>query len=896
MPMRASLNLNEPKVHQIWASHHYQQKYLPKPDDNFHVRIYDGPPYANGDIHIGHAVNKVLKDIIARYIYAFGQKSSLIPGWDCHGLPIENMIERKYKLNPQENTSIFINECRQYAQKYIDRQQKDLVSLGLTAYWQYAYHTMDRDFIVQELQLLAQIIDNKHFYVAEKPVQWCCMCQSSLAEAEIEYENVNCTSLYVKFKLNNPQEVFEECLTDNVYAVIWTTTAWTISENQALAINSNIQYAYLYSAEQDEALLVSVQSLSYLHIPEHYQVKFHFLGNKLIKSVLTGPLNDNIIRCYHGDMVDDQLEHSTGIVHLAPAYGLDDFMLLKSHNIYPIIRINKDGFYQANHTYFANQHIDQIQDQVIQQLKATNCLWHIKDIQHQQGHCWRHKTPSIFLCTAQCFLDLKADPVIRTYNSYLQQITFYPKMGYEILRSMIQNRQEWCISRQRYWGVPLPVFINKITHELHPKTAEIIRTVSVIIDQFGIEHYRKINLMNLLQDDCESYILLDYVLDIWFDSGCVPFICNKNRASTSIVIEGRDQYRGWFQSTLLIGALLKAELPCNNIWVHGYIVDAHQKKMSKSKGNVISHSDIIDQYGTDVFRLWIASHDYTSDMRVTTESLETCSNKFRKIRNTLRFLLSLEPSTFINQSHDFIKYLQPIDRHIILSSEQLRQKVKHYALQGMFHQVVQIIYDYCDYDLSAFYINTIRDRQYTTPKNHIEYQTLQVTSLYLLNNLLIMITPIMPYLGQEVLNYLQPGCDIMEFKDIAGVSSIIVEPKDHVFDWDKIKYLKRKVDIELSNQCSGQDPKKLQIILYIGQTDYNSLILLDNTVRLNKIFSCGDVILNHSSSEKINILCKPLPHAWTKCARCWNFVGSLAHSRDVCSVCEEQLIYMNCIN
>ena len=729
--------------------------------------LHDGPPYANGDIHIGHAVNKVLKDIIVKSKTLAGFDAPYVPGWDCHGLPIELQVEKKHGKNipPAQ----FRELCRAYAAEQIERQKKDFIRLGVLGDWDHPYLTMDFKTEADIIRTLGKIFERGYLYQGRKPVNWCLDCQSALAEAEVEYEDKVSPAIDVGFEVkDNPAlgKAFDVSLPGDAkaYAVIWTTTPWTLPANQAVSVHPEHEYRLIHTAQGYLVLIAELADacLARYGLAEGAHVVGVCKGAALEMLPLQHPFHDRVVPIICGEHVT--LEAGTGLVHTAPAHGLDDYFVGQKYDLPNDNPVGDDGKFisttpPAGEIALAGLFVWKANDVVVEALKTSGHLLHIEKIQHSYPHCWRHKTPIIFRSTPQWFIGMgqksppapllqsgehEADALIADSrhaadtplyqrgaggdlslrdlaNQAVEATEFFPSWGRARLEAMIKNRPNWCVSRQRNWGVPMPFFVHKETMQLHPRTSELLEQVAQRVEQSGIEAWFSLNPTDLLGTDAEHYKKLSDTLDVWFDSGATHAAVLAKREDlrfpADLYLEGSDQHRGWFQSSLLTSCAVNGRAPYDALLTHGFVVDGHGHKMSKSKGNVIAPQKIFGTLGADILRLWTASTDYSGELTISDEILKRVVESYRRIRNTLRFLLAnIADFDATRDAMPVAEWLE-IDRYALALTQKLQDDICADYARYEFHLVVQKLQGFCSEDLGGFYLDILKDRIYTAGEN-----------------------------------------------------------------------------------------------------------------------------------------------------------------------------------
>ncbi len=683
-PMRGDLAKREPLWVKRWQELKLYQKIRQKRKGAKKFILHDGPPYANGDIHIGHAVNKILKDIIIKSKTLSGFDAPYVPGWDCHGLPIELVVEKLHGKNIDPKK--FRELCREYAATQVEKQKNDFIRLGVLGDWNQPYLTMNFETEADIMRSLGHIHQNGYLYQGSKPVHWCVDCGSALAEAEVEYEDKTSPTIDVGFKVTDGdilKNIFNVKEVKDTFAVIWTTTPWTLPANQAVCVHPELNYG-LYSTEKGNLILA--EDLAEKNLTHYGFESFKKLasckGQALEHLQLSHPFYKKNVPIICGDHVT--LEAGTGLVHTAPAHGLEDYAVGMQYQLPVDNPVNEEGKFYSFVEQFAGESIWETNKKIIETLDANQCLFASKKLSHSYPHCWRHKTPVIFRATRQWFVGMNQENNKKTLrekaNEAVSHTTFYPEWGKARLEAMIKNRPDWCVSRQRNWGVPMPLFVHKETYELHPRTHELTELVAKEVEKSGIEAWFNLDAKALLGDDANQYKKISDTLDVWFDSGTTHASVLKKREDLSypadLYLEGSDQHRGWFQSSLLTGCAIDGRAPYESLLTHGFVVDGSGHKMSKSKGNVVAPQKVMDQYGADILRFWVASTDYSGELTISDEILKRVAEGYRRIRNTLRFLLANLGDFDAKKDLLPVKEWLSIDRYALHLTHQLQERIK----------------------------------------------------------------------------------------------------------------------------------------------------------------------------------------------------------------------------
>ncbi|AXY55287.1 isoleucine--tRNA ligase [Acinetobacter chinensis] len=760
--MKANLAVREAKWLEEWyADNIYQQIRASRIGKKKYV-LHDGPPYANGQIHLGHAVNKVLKDIIIKSRVMDGFDAPYVPGWDCHGLPIELKVEEKVgKVGVKVDASTFRKACREYANTQIELQKKDFVRMGVFGDWDKPYLTMNFKQEADIVRSLGEIAKAGHIEPGLKPVNWCLDCGSSLAEAEVDYKDKKSDAIDVGFGVIDLADLSEKVgvtVSNPTDIVIWTTTPWTLPANQAVALHAEIEYQLVevQTERGTQNLILAkdlVESACERYKLENPKVLADFVGAKLENLKLQHPLlAERQVPVILGEHVI--ATSGTGAVHTAPGHGVDDYKVGLQYNLKVDNPVGGNGVYLPTAPIFAGEHIYKANPQIIAALSESNKLWAHVPIMHSYPHCWRHKTPIIFRATPQWFISMDNKGLRQdALNAIENEIGFVPDWGKNRIQSMIEGRPDWCISRQRTWGVPIPFFVHKDTNELHPRTPELIEEVAKLIEQEGIDGWYNRDAAEFIGADAEQYNAVRDTLDVWFDSGTTHYAVLREREELTdpadLYLEGSDQHRGWFQSSLLTSIAINKRAPYKALLTHGFVVDEKGRKMSKSIGNIITPQDIIKDMGADGLRFWIASADYRYEMTAGKEIFSRASDGYRRIRNTLRFLLAnlngFKPSTDALP----VDQLIALDQYILQRAADVQKTIQQAYEDMNFHIVTNALTNFCINDLGGFYLDIIKDRQYTTKADSQARHSAQTALYHLVQAFVRWMSPILSFTAQE---------------------------------------------------------------------------------------------------------------------------------------------------
>ncbi|MBI3480232.1 MAG: isoleucine--tRNA ligase [Nitrosomonadales bacterium] len=931
-PMRGDLARREPQMLARWQEQQRYQKIRAARQGKPVFILHDGPPYANGDIHIGHAVNKILKDIIVKSKTLSGFDAPYVPGWDCHGLPIELQVEKKHgKAIPP---SQFRELCRAYAKEQIERQKKDFIRLGVLGDWDHPYLTMDYKTEADIIRALGKIYQRGYLYQGYKPVNWCLDCQSALAEAEVEHEDKVSQAIDVCFEVMNKKalgKAFGVSLPADakVYAVIWTTTPWTLPANQAVCVHPELEYDLIKTAKGYLVLAydLATQCLARYQLGGSNDrgdgIAATCKGEALEGLLLQHPFYGRNVPVICGDHVT--LEAGTGLVHTAPAHGLDDYFVGQKYHLPTDNPVGDDGKFTANLPLVGGLFVWKANDVVIDALQTSGHLLHIEKMQHSYPHCWRHKTPIIFRSTPQWFIGMDnvahgvttdTENLVQEKRSHsgkpekrvgmslrdlanpaVAQTEFFPSWGRARLEAMIRNRPDWCVSRQRNWGVPMPFFVHKETAQLHPRTMELLEQVAKLVERDGIEAWFSLNSVDLLGAEAEHYKKLTHTLDVWFDSGVTHASVLERRAElhapADLYLEGSDQHRGWFQSSLLTGCAINDRAPYKALLTHGFVVDGSGHKMSKSKGNVIAPQKIFDTLGADILRLWVASTDYSGELTISDEILKRVVESYRRIRNTLRFLLA-NIADYDTQQHTLpLNEWLEIDRYALELMQRLQAAVQVDYERYEFHLAVQKLQGFCTEELGGFYLDILKDRLYTAGENSAARRSAQNALYHITHALTRLIAPILSFTGEEVWEVLSGKNNVSVFEQEWHRLPMTLEGNAGLSaDWTTITSWRAKVNKQLEEaRAAGLIGSALaaEVDVYVTGTDCNVLARLGDDLRLVLITSRATVHRVGTSAEE-RIVVTPSTH--TKCERCWHYradVGGDAYHPTLCGRCVSNL-------
>ncbi|QJC35555.1 isoleucine--tRNA ligase [Enterobacteriaceae endosymbiont of Donacia sparganii] len=900
-PMKASLAKNELIILKQWEKDNLYQKILNTKKKKKKFILHDGPPYANGDIHIGHAFNKILKDIIIKSKNMNGYYTLFIPGWDCHGLPIEQKVEEILKnQNKKISQKQFRIKCRKYALQQIIKQKKDFIRLGIFADWQNPYLTMDFKTEANIIRTLGQVIKNNHIYKGKKPVHWCIKCLSSLAEAEVDYINKKTLTFYVKFSIININ-FFKKILNIqienyDISFLIWTTTPWTIPANRAIAIHPEIYYQLIkinkniiIIAKNLVNILMSKAKIMNWKILK--EIKGKYFPNILIKNPLNNKISSLIISNYVSE------KSGTGIVHMAPNHGLDDYNICNQHNIKCLKNIiDKKGFFiNGVHPLLDKISIFCCEEIIKKILIEKNKLFLLDKYIHNYPYCWRHKIPVIYISTPQWFISMDKNNLRNLAKKSIKKVKWIPNWGYERMDLMLDKRPDWCISRQRIWGIPIPLFINKKTQKIHDNSLEFIEKIACIIEKKGIQAWWDLDITNFLGKDAIFYEKVVDTLDVWFDSGStyssiIKQIKELKQDTIDMYLEGTDQYRGWFISALIISTAIDGNPPYKTVISHGFTVDYQGKKMSKSLGNIIKPQSIVNTLGSDILRLWVASTDYFNEVNISKDILQRTTEIYRRIRNTVRFLLS-NLNDFVPEKNIIKqKKMLILDKWIIHKTKIIQEKIIKYYNKYNIKNVVQEIMQFCSIDLGSIYFNIIKDRQYTFKKCSVERLSCQTSLYMILESLVRWITPILSFTAHEIWNFI-PGLRSKSVFTEEWYSKLFYLSSNETMNneyWDIIFNFKNEINkiIEYArNKKIIGNSLEANIIVYVSKNIYKKLIILGSELRflllISNIIIYKDKII---STNKLIQNFKIVKSKYSKCQRCWHYTKDIIN--DICNRCK----------
>lgn len=908
-PMRGDLAKREPDMLKRWYKEGLYQAIRKAKTGKKTFILHDGPPYANGSIHIGHSVNKILKDIIIKSKGMAGFDSPYIPGWDCHGLPIEHKVEQVIgkpgdKVTPAE----FRAACREYAKEQIEGQKEDFIRLGVLGDWDHPYLTMDFKTEAHIIRALAKVIANGHLVKGAKPVHWCTSCASSLAEAEVEYYDKTSPSIDVRFTAADADAVYSKFGVKNdglpVSLVIWTTTPWTLPANRAISLNPEFDYQLV--RVNDERLILAadlVESVMKRAGITSWIVENDCKGSDLELLRFNHPFMGFDVPAILGDHVT--LDAGTGAVHTAPGHGPDDYVIGQKYGLETANPVGPNGCYVSG-TYpsLDGVFVLKANDIILELLKEKGALLHSENISHSYPCCWRHKTPVIFRATPQWFIGMDVNGLRPQSLNEIKGVKWIPGWGEARITAMVENRPDWCISRQRTWGTPMSLFVHKETQELHPRTLELMEDVAKRVEEHGIQAWWDLDPRDLLGDDADIYEKVPDTLDVWFDSGSTHFAVVDARPefhgnSADMYLEGSDQHRGWFMSSLMLSTAMKGKAPYREVLTHGFTVDGQGRKMSKSLGNTISPQDVMNKLGADILRLWVASTDYSGEIAVSDEILKRSADSYRRIRNTARFLLA--NLNGFNPETDMVKPEEMIvaDRWAVGRALAAQADIlKSYEAYD-FHEVVQRLMQFCSVEMGSFYLDIIKDRQYTAKSDGLARRSCQTALFHIAEALVRWMAPIMSFTADEIWNVMpgkRPQYVFTEewYDGLFGLNALDSMNDDY---WATLLAVRGEVNKVLEQARADKligGSLEAAVTLYADDALAEQLNSLGNELRFVLLTSQADVkplfaASNLAVISELDGLRIGFGKAeGSKCPRCWHYatdIGQDSEHPELCGRC-----------
>ncbi|MDN4624095.1 isoleucine--tRNA ligase [Pantoea agglomerans] len=909
-PMRGDLAKREPGMLQRWYADNLYGIIREAKKGKKTFILHDGPPYANGSIHIGHSVNKILKDIIVKSKGMAGYDSPYVPGWDCHGLPIEHKVEQMIgKPGEKVTAAEFREACRKYAAEQVEGQKADFIRLGVLGDWDRPYLTMDFGTEANIIRALSKIIGNGHLHKGAKPVHWCLDCRSALAEAEVEYYDKTSPSIDVMFNAIDADAVRQAFgvaqVNGPISLVIWTTTPWTLPANRAISLNAEFEYQLLQI--DGRALILAkdlVESVMKRAGVSEWQVLGECKGAALELQKFQHPFLALESLVVLGDHVT--LEAGTGAVHTAPGHGPDDYVIGQKYGIETANPVGPDGRYlPGTYPTLDGVNVFKANDMIVELLKEKGALLHVEKLLHSYPHCWRHKTPIIFRATPQWFISMDQKGLRAQSLKEIKGVQWIPDWGQARIESMVANRPDWCISRQRTWGVPMALFVHKESEELHPDTLALMEKVAQRVEQEGIQAWWDLDPRELMGDDADHYVKVPDTLDVWFDSGSTSYSVVDARPefgghAPDLYLEGSDQHRGWFMSSLMISTAMKGKAPYRQVLTHGFTVDGQGRKMSKSIGNTVAPQDVMNKLGADILRLWVASTDYSGEMAVSDEILKRSADAYRRIRNTARFLLAnlsgFNPATDLVKPEEMVV----VDRWAVGRAQAAQADIVASYENYDFHEVIQRLMQFCSIEMGSFYLDIIKDRQYTAKGDGLARRSCQTALWHIVEALVRWMAPIMSFTADEIWGYL-PGERAQYVFTEEWYQGLFGLAEDEALNdayWAELLKVRGEVNKVIEQARADKrigGALEATVMLYADPELAAKLQALGNELRFVLLTSgaqVADYALANDEAQQSELL-KGLKIALhkaegEKCQRCWHYttdVGQNPEHAEVCGRC-----------
>ncbi len=914
-PMRGNLANREPEMLERWYEEDLYGEIRKAKKGKKSFILHDGPPYANGDIHIGHALNKILKDIIIKSKTLAGYDAPYVPGWDCHGLPIELKVEKKTgKPGQKISAAEFREKCRQYATGQVEGQKESFKRLGVLGEWDKPYRTMDFATEANIIRALGKIADQGHLLKGFKPVHWCTDCGSALAEAEVEYQDKVSPSIDVKFAAVDETVLAEKFSLleghqgqGDIAIVIWTTTPWTLPANRAVALRADLEYV-LIQVEGDKPQRLIVASELAKDVMdrcgiEHYHNLGFCKGDALEMVRFKHPFYDFDVPAILGDHVTT--EAGTGVVHTAPGHGQEDFAVGQKYGLETANPVGSNGVFLPDTELFAGQHVFKANDSVLEVLKERGALLHHHAYEHSYPHCWRHKTPIIFRATPQWFVSMDQAGLRAKALDAIKGVQWIPDWGQSRIEGMIEGRPEWCISRQRTWGVPIALFVHKETAELHPDSPALIEKVAKLVEDKGIQAWWDVDPAELMgQEEADKYEKVLDTLDVWFDSGVTHYAVVDSRDefggySADMYLEGSDQHRGWFQSSLISSVAIKGQAPYKQVLTHGFVVDAQGRKMSKSIGNVVAPKDVTNRLGADILRLWVASTDYTGEVAVSDEILKRSADSYRRIRNTARFFLAnlngFNPETDMVPAEEMVA----LDRWAVGCAQAAQQEIAKAYDEYNTHGVTQRLMQFCSIEMGSFYLDVIKDRQYTAKQGGHAQRSCQTALYHIVEALVRWMAPIMSFTADEIWNQMPGKRAKFVFTEewYDGLFGLTEGEELNNEFWNDIQAVRGAVNKLLEaarNEKVIGGALQAEVTLYVDDNLAEKVNKLQDELRFVLLTSKAEVkplsekTAAAQETELEGLLVAVKAAETEKCERCWHHVadvGTIAGHEKICGRC-----------
>ncbi|MGM0471265.1 MAG: isoleucine--tRNA ligase [Bacillota bacterium] len=909
-PMRANLSEREEDFQEFWAENEIYQEALKNREGADKFILHDGPPYANGDIHIGHALNQILKDVLTRYKTLQGYQSPYIPGWDTHGLPIEHQVTKELGEEIEELSTAELREkCKNYALKYVDRQKGQFKRLGAWGDWDNPYLTLEPEYEAKQIEVFGEIIKNDYLYKGSKPVYWCPNCKTALAEAEVEYEEARAPSIYVKFPVQDGMTIGDTELTaEDSYVVIWTTTPWTIPSNMAITLHPDFDYVVVEA--KGDKLVVAKELLAEMMEKvgiDDYQVVEEFKGEDLEGLVTKHPFFDRQSPVILGEHVT--LEQGTGCVHTAPGHGHEDYVIGQEYDLPVYAPMDNDCVFTEEAGPFAGMYYDDANIKVTEMLEEDDLLMNLDFIDHSYPNCWRCKNPIIFRATEQWFASV--DAIKDDALEAIKEVDWYPEWGEERMENMVRDRSDWCISRQKSWGVPIPIFYCQDCGS-DVAIPESIAAVRDLFAEEGSNAWFEKSAAEILPDgfSCPECGGTEFekesdTMDVWFDSGSshasVMEVYDELERPADIYLEGTDQYRGWFNSSLLTSIAYKGEAPYKGVITNGFTVDAQGKKMSKSQGNVVSPHEVIDQYGADILRLWVASSDFKEDVRVSDKILQQNAEVYRRIRNTCRYILGNLSDFDVQEDRVDYQDLPEIDQWALHKLQELISEVTTAYENYEYHKLYHKVHNFCAVEMSSFYLDVLKDRLYTSLTDSTKRRAAQTVMYEILTTLVKVLAPVLVHTAEEVWQHLpESGKDAKSIflTDWPAVKEDYMN-EELAAKWGQLLTIRKDVskalELARSEDVVGHS-LDAGVDIYPTEDIYNFLTQFDNLadlfivseINLRKPEATPDEEAYSGEESEIEVIVTEAPGE--KCDRCWKYrrtVGDNDQHSEICAECLE---------
>ena len=910
-PMRGDLAKREPAMLQNWYDKELYRKIRQVKKGKKAFILHDGPPYANGKLHIGHAVNKIIKDIIIKSKGLSGYDSPYIPGWDCHGLPIEQKVEEQVgkpgvKVTPAEFRQI----CRDYAASQVELQKADFIRMGVLGDWQNPYRTMNYDTEANIIRALGKVIKNGHLVKGAKPVYWCTDCMSALAEAEVEYYDKSSPAIDVKFKATDNQTVANKfgINTDlTINAVIWTTTPWTLPASRGIALNETVEYQLVQINDKECLILAAelVESVMKRADITDWTILGSCHGKDLELLRFKHPFLDFDEPIVLGEHVT--VDAGTGAVHTAPGHGAEDFIVGQKYGLEVANPVGGNGCYlPETGAGLDGLFVFKANKVVVELLKERSALLHFENIEHSYPCCWRHKTPVIYRATPQWFISMDKQGLRAQSLKEIKQVRWIPDWGQARIETMVANRPDWCISRQRTWGVPMTLFVHKDTEELHPDTLELVEKVAKLVEQNGIQAWWDADIKDLLGPDADDYRKVPDTLDVWFDSGSTFYSVVGVRPEfagheADMYLEGSDQHRGWFMSSLMLSTAIDNKAPYKQVLTHGFVVDGQGRKMSKSLGNIVTPQEVMNKLGADILRLWIASTDYSGEMSYSDEIIKRAADSYRRIRNTARFLLAnlngFDPVKDMIKPEDMVV----LDRWAVSMAKEAQEQIIQAYENYDFHKVVQRIMQFCSIEMGSFYLDIIKDRQYTAKSDSVARHSCQTALYHIAQAMVRWIAPILSFTADEIWQYI-PAAEKQEFVfEDEWYTKLFTLSESETLNseyWAQILAIRSEVNKVLEQ---GRNDKVIggaleaAVTLYANEDIMATLAKLENELRFVLLTSQASVKpLQAAPAEAVQsdidgLKIEIAKAQGDKCPRCWHYTIDNDPTTHLCKRCEENI-------